>query len=88
MGNIVWLIPIFYRSSIFQIILLASSRGGGYEFNVSPETEVALSDSHVENVPYATASTSVSPLTSHFFVDHGGRRLQPIPLPVDQLRPT
>jgi hypothetical protein len=28
MGNIVSLIPIFYQSSIFQIILLASSRGG------------------------------------------------------------
>ena len=28
MGNIVSLIPIFYRSSIFQIILLASPRGG------------------------------------------------------------
>ena len=31
MGHIVSLIPIFYRSSIFQIILLASSRGGGVE---------------------------------------------------------
>ena len=28
MGHILSLIPIFYQSSIFQIILLASSRGG------------------------------------------------------------
>ena len=28
MGHILSLIPIFYRSSIFHIILLASSRGG------------------------------------------------------------
>jgi hypothetical protein len=51
MGHIVSLIPIFYQSSIFQIILLASSRGG---------RKVIVSDTvHFSTISYVcTAHTS------------------------------